>query len=124
MPHCWSMRSSGRPRAGRQAPDFAGQLRDQARPFVLGHGKPVHADDPVDDDLELVLEVGRVADVQERVQDDHHLSLEPDPDVPQQLLSSGDPIRGWWSRRRRQDWLEGHGPRVFRLLLRPLDPLE
>jgi hypothetical protein len=108
-----------------EAPDLADQLLDQARTFVVRHGEPVCADDPIDDHLDPGLELRRIGDVEQQVEGAHDLVLEAKPDLAQQLLPrcylSGVPR----SRSRRRDGDEcGGGIRGIAKLLRPLNPLE
>jgi hypothetical protein len=54
---------------------------DESQPFLAGQGEGVLGDDPVDDPGDPGPELGRVGDVEERLEGVDRLGLDPGPDV-------------------------------------------
>ena len=88
----------------------------------MRHGEPVQANDPIDDHLDLALELRRIGDVEQYVEGAHDLGLKAKPDVAQHLLPRCDP--SGTRRSRRRDGYECDGIRGIGEMLRPLNPLE
>ena len=85
-----------------EASDLPDQLPDQARTLLPGDGEPTLDDDPLDDHLDLASELRRIGDIEERVEGDHHLVLEAQSDLAQQLLALRDLNRVQRDRRRKR----------------------
>ncbi len=105
-----------------ESADLTDHLVDQAHSFVTRHDERSFADDTVDDRLDPALELGRIGEVEQRVEGAHDLVLEQDPDLEQQLRTRGHACRARRERRRHGDRLAGG--RVVDQPLRPLDPLQ